>query len=125
MLKFKPIRELTDDDIKAMTADDLNAYDRQTDALVQEDGLTYNTKRQKYNDVALVLKGRPINYKQYQIELYELKQEIDSLKMALLKRQEDLVQLRRDWNRLHNTNQVLRAVISTSVSGKSQEVLMP
>ena len=113
MSKFKPISELSDKDISEMTGVELRVYEDNVTMLVNEDRLAYGSKREKYHNLALILKKRTIDYATFQKEAYDLKVEMDTLKKGMAQHQVDYIQLKRDWERIHNINRVTRFGKST------------
>lgn len=103
-----------------MTEEDLQIYESNVVSLVNEDTLSYGSKREKYHNLALILKKRTVDYATFQKEAYALKTEMDTLKKDMSKHQVEFIQLKRDWERLHGINRVKR--VARDVSGK--EMLM-
>ena len=120
MLKSKPISELSDQNIMEMTEEDLCIYEDNVISSINEDNLAYASKREKYHNLALILKKRTIDYAVFQKEAFDLKTEIYTLKINMSKHQTEFIQLKRDWERFHGKNRVVRVAIAKT----GKEVLM-
>lgn len=108
MSKFKSILELSDKDILDLTEEDLRHYEDEVTVKVNEDTLAYSSKREKYHNLALILKKRTVDFAVFQKEAFDLKTEMETLKKDMAQHQIDFIQLKRDWERVHNVNRVKR-----------------
>jgi len=103
---MKPIQDLEDSDIKSMSEETLRQYENESKALIDVLRLSAITKKQKFHDLANVLKQRGLDYKIYQVEAYNTRREYQTLLRQVSKEEGYFIRLLRDWNNFHNKNQV-------------------
>ena len=105
---MKPIRDLVDSDIINMSEETFLQYEKDSGGLIDMWKMAVKAKKQKFHELATVMKQRGLDYKTYQIEAYNVRKEYQTLVGQIVREEGYVVRLRRDWNRFHNKNQVFR-----------------
>ena len=105
---MKPIKDLTDVDILTMTEAEFRQYEIESKGEIDCLKMASVSKKQKFHELADILKQRGIDYKEYQKEAYEIRREYQTLLKQVIEEEGYFVRLLRDWNKVHGKNQVMK-----------------
>lgn len=117
---MKTLDELTQEDIKKMTKEDLDVYVSKLEGDISVMRLTIQSGKERFHQLALLCKAHTVGYTRYQQEAYYLSKQNNDLKRKISSMSAAILFMRRLWETAHGTNQV--DVLTRTASGK--EVLI-
>lgn len=103
---MKEPNAITDAELREMPAVKLNEYIAAKEQELLILSMTRSSVFQEFHSLARILKNRTMDFKDFQVAAYNLKTEYERLGRENTIKCSQLLQLKRDWERIHGTAQV-------------------